>query len=204
MCVRNAPCFARRRPPGRGTAVVRYPSEGGAVTIGTQPTLFVLDNPTGRSRRKSRRVKRNNFLQLTLNLETPDINPQASCHINSDVAKEERVRSRRDKLRRSPEHLMRKPAPTISPRQAIRNMMAPTPRRVFISKSVRRRPPRPKVFEHDVCAYCGEPAMVIDHVFPYKEFREDTPLVPACSECNGLVCAKVFGTFTEKKRLHSI
>jgi|SRR5215469_662094 len=51
----------------------------------------------------------------------------------------------------------------------------------------------------DVCAYCGEIATSVDHVFPWRQVGEDTPLVPACVECNSIGGANLFETFDEKR-----
>ncbi len=57
----------------------------------------------------------------------------------------------------------------------------------------------PQLQGGELCSYCGEVALVVDHVFPFKEFGNNTSFVPACVECNLLVSCKVFDTFEEKR-----
>lgn len=49
------------------------------------------------------------------------------------------------------------------------------------------------------CMYCGDPASEKEHVYPQSIFRNNTPIVWACQECNGIAGARVFESIEEKR-----
>lgn len=52
-----------------------------------------------------------------------------------------------------------------------------------------------------ICAYCGDPATIAEHVTPYVFCQNNNPenLVPSCATCNRIAGSKTFANFNEKR-----
>jgi len=51
----------------------------------------------------------------------------------------------------------------------------------------------------EICMYCGEPADDREHVYPRSLFRNNTPKVWACSECNNIASNRLFDCIEDKR-----
>jgi len=57
----------------------------------------------------------------------------------------------------------------------------------------------PAIKGGETCAYCGEAATGYDHFIPYCLAGENTPLYPACIECNSIAGSRVFDSLSAKR-----
>lgn len=68
----------------------------------------------------------------------------------------------------------------------------------FKMKNIRKHLLRPHHLM-TICYYCGDPATDKEHVIPRSLVGNNTPIVWACSECNGIAGARLFETIEEKR-----